>query len=244
MKSKYAAILMYHHIGNPPPGVKLWALYVSRLNFIFQMWYLKTFGFNVVSLEALGDMVKSGREVPQHCVALTFDDGFEDFYENAYPVLKKYAFPATVFCVTGQLGSEAFWEGIELTGTSKIMCAGHMREILSNSNISFAPHTRTHINLEKNDERTAELEISGSMNDIETIIGSSSRVFAAPYGAYKKSTLDILKKNKIDYAVTTDNRAYDIKNDGLLEMPRIIIRRNNHAPGFIYKMRRIFKYGK
>jgi peptidoglycan/xylan/chitin deacetylase (PgdA/CDA1 family) len=235
-----AAILMYHHIGDPPPKVKLWALYVSRLNFAFQMWYLKKAGYNIISLEALGAAAAAGLKIPPYSVVLTFDDGFRDFYTNAYPILKKYNFEATVFAVTGQCGRKGDWEGIELTGTGDIMTEAEMIEIARNSKITFAPHTDGHKKLSALPMPEADAEIKASIDAIKKISGRDVKTFAAPYGDYNAETLGILRKYNIEFAVTTLNRAFNAAADNLLEMPRIIVRRNNHPPGFIYKLYRTF----
>lgn len=241
-KSKnIAAILMYHHIGDPPPKVKLWALYVSRLNFAFQMWYLKKAGYNVISLEALGAAAAAGREIPPYSVVLTFDDGFRDFYTNAYPLLKKYDFAATVFAVTGQCGRKADWEGIEHTGTGDIMSEAEMNEITQNSKVTIAPHTDGHKKLSTLFAVEAEAEIASSIEAVKRISGREVKTFAAPYGDYNAETIGILKKYNIEFAVTTVNRAFNAAADSLLEMPRIIVRRNNHPPGFMYKLYRTFR---
>lgn len=236
-----AAVLMYHHIGDPPPKVKLWALYVSRLNFAFQMWYLKKAEYNVISLEALGALAAAGREIPPYSVVLTFDDGFYDFYANAYPILKKYDFAATVFAVTGQCGRKADWEGIELTGTGDIMNEAELSEITQNSKITIAPHTDGHKKLSSLSAADAETEIAASIAAVKKISGRDVKTFAAPYGDYNAETIEILKKYNIEFAVTTVNRAFNSMTDSLLEIPRIIVRRNNHPPGFIYKLYRTFR---
>ena len=242
--NKYAAVLMYHHVGDPPPGVKLWALYVSRLNFSFQMWYLKTFGFNVVPLRELFEDLESGRDIPPYTVALTFDDGFADFYQNALPVLKKHALPASVFMVTGQAGKIADWEDISLTGTGPLMTGNEIRAAVSTPGIEFFPHTAAHKKLSKLTKAEAVSEIKTSLDAIESLTGLRPAVFAAPYGDYNTETLSALRECGIKYAAGTDNRAVVCGKESLLELPRVIIRRNNHIPGFIYKMFRIFKNGK
>jgi len=242
--NKYAAVLMYHHIGDPPSGVKLWALYVSRLNFSFQMWYLKTFGYRVVPLQEFFEDIEAGRDIAPYTDALTFDDGFDDFYHNALPVLKKYSLPASVFMVTGQAGKTADWEDIALTGTGTLMNETQIRDAASTPGISFYPHTAAHKKLSKLTRDEAAAEIRSSLDAIESLTGSRPAVFAAPYGDYNAETLSVMRECGIRYAAGTDNRAVVSGNEKLLELPRVIIRRNNHIPGFIYKMFRIFKNGK
>jgi len=239
----FAAILMYHHIGDPPPGARLWGLYVSKMNFAFQMWYLKKAGFRVAGLREFIAEASRGKLEP-FTVVLTFDDGFLDFYENAFPVLKKYSFPATVFSVTGQTGGISNWEDIDAAGRGRLMSEEQIGSVISGSRIEFEPHTQNHPKLSSLAPHEEEKEIDESIEAIRRMTGSDPVSFAAPYGDYGRTTLDILKKHGILCALTTENRAFDIRRDGLLAVPRIIVRRNNHPPGFIYKMRRVFSSGK
>lgn len=239
----YAAVLMYHHVGDPPPGVRLWGLYVSKLNFAFQMWYLKTAGFRVRSLGEFIGAVSNGALEP-YTVVLTFDDGFCDFYVNAFPVLKKYGLPATVFSVTGQAGMVSEWEDIDSAGRGKLMDASQMKEIMLGSRVEFAPHTAGHKKLSALPADEEFSEIESSVKAISELAGADPVSFAAPYGDYGNSTREILKKLGIKCALTTENRAFDIRRDDLFSVPRVIVRRNNHPPGFAYKMARIFRKGK
>ena len=100
---------MYHNIGIPPKGVPLKSLYVTPRMFRFQMWYLKTAGFKVVSLQEILSFIK-GNDSDERLVAITFDDGYQDFYDNAFPVLKTYKLPSTVFLVSDLVGKENIWD--------------------------------------------------------------------------------------------------------------------------------------
>ena len=104
-----AIILMYHNIDNPPNGARIPNLYVTPRMFRFQMWYLKTAGFGVVSIKDLLEAVEAGN-MRRSVVSITFDDGYADFYKNAYPVLKQYGYPATVYVVSGLVGKENVWD--------------------------------------------------------------------------------------------------------------------------------------
>ena len=101
------SILMYHRIGKPEFGER--SLYVSEENFERQVEYLlrrrRVLSFeDAVELLARGDLPRGGS------VALTFDDGYRDNYEKAFPILKKHGCPATIFIATEPLETgQALW---------------------------------------------------------------------------------------------------------------------------------------
>lgn len=100
-------ILMYHRLhaehggpeyiyqGNVGPTVKV---------FERQMRYLKTH-YNVIAFDRLIDCLKEGEPIPPNSVIITFDDGYKDIYTLAFPILKSYGLPATVFLATGHIGT-------------------------------------------------------------------------------------------------------------------------------------------
>lgn len=90
-------ILMYHHVTDRD---EVFLPQVTARVFGEQMEYLKR-EYRVRGLDELVEMIKRGEEIPARSVAITFDDGYEDIYRNAFPVLKKYDLPATVFVSTG-----------------------------------------------------------------------------------------------------------------------------------------------
>lgn len=95
-------ILGYHRVKYPSKGQYMEpGMYVSPAAFEKQMRIIEEF-FEVVSLEDICKKVPNSRKPT--CV-LTFDDGWNDFYTNVYPVLKKYRYPATVFLPTGYIGN-------------------------------------------------------------------------------------------------------------------------------------------
>jgi peptidoglycan/xylan/chitin deacetylase (PgdA/CDA1 family) len=82
---------------------------VNRDVFEQQMDYIRT-NMNPVSLSEIAECLSLGKPIPPKAVAITFDDGYEDNYTNAYPVLKKYEIPATIFLTAGYIGtSKVFW---------------------------------------------------------------------------------------------------------------------------------------
>jgi peptidoglycan/xylan/chitin deacetylase (PgdA/CDA1 family) len=65
--------------------------------------------FKFVSLDEIGEHIASGEPFPQRVAAITFDDGYRDVYEHAFPVLKRKGIPAAVFVVTSLVG-QPFWQ--------------------------------------------------------------------------------------------------------------------------------------
>lgn len=89
-------IIPYHMIADRPNGV-----YPETAVSVFekQIRYLAT-NYSIISLDSLVDRIKKKQSL-RGCVAITFDDGFKDNYTNAWPILKKYNVPATIFLLTG-----------------------------------------------------------------------------------------------------------------------------------------------
>jgi len=103
-------ILMYHRVVNPEevPYPLQPGMYVRPVTFESQMKYLRT-NCNVLPLDELAADIKAGSPLPPKTVAITFDDGWYDNYEHAFPVLQKYNLPATVFLPTMYIGADQFF---------------------------------------------------------------------------------------------------------------------------------------
>lgn len=105
-----ALIICYHRI-NDNSNSYLRPMIVK--SFDRQMQYLSK-AYNPVSLERIIEHIRDGRPLPPKAIAITFDDGYRDNYENAYPILKKYSIPATVFLTTDYIGTSgvSHWDKV------------------------------------------------------------------------------------------------------------------------------------
>ncbi len=102
-----ALILIYHGVISSSLEFDMWTQ-LPLPNFECQMDYLRQH-FKVISLQQLAEGI-SGNSVPENAVCLTFDDGFANNYHHAYPVLKKFNLPATIFLATGHVDQGTlFW---------------------------------------------------------------------------------------------------------------------------------------
>ncbi|KYK27621.1 hypothetical protein AYK20_02520 [Thermoplasmatales archaeon SG8-52-1] len=108
----YVAILCYHRVGNTKDR---WAIDTTDIiDFEKEMRYLsKT--HKILSLEEMARIIKGNKNLPKRGVVVTFDDGYKDNYTNAFPILKKYNIPATIFLTTGNIdnGKLFWWDKLE-----------------------------------------------------------------------------------------------------------------------------------
>ena len=152
---------------------------MNIVEFEKQMDYLAAHNYSVISLSELLKELRAG-QLPPKPIVITIDDGFKSTYTLAYPVLKKYNFPATLFIYTNFIeknNGSLTWEEI--------------REMTKN-NIEIGSHTLSHCNLlkyKKNENYETYLarvrrEIFLSKEILESKIEGKVKFFAYPYGVY------------------------------------------------------------
>ena len=115
--------LMYHHV--TPAGS---SINVTPGNFDRQMRFLKENGYQTLHTGEFLDVIKGQRQIPKKAVIITFDDGYKDNYTYAFPVLKKYNLPATVFVIINEIErhDRLSWQEIEdMRGSGIITFGSH-----------------------------------------------------------------------------------------------------------------------
>ena len=224
---------MYHNIGIPPKGIKFRGLYVLPLMFRFQMWYLKIAGFKVVPLRDIVDFIK-GRNSHEKLVAITFDDGYQDFYDKAYPVIRKYHYPATVFIVSGFVGKENLWDYKELNVRKKLLDWNQILELKQNG-VDPGGHSKTHPYLSQLSIEELQTEILDSKTTMEEKLKCPVDYFCYPYGDYNEKVVEVVTQAKYQGAVTVQ-RGFVLQGDNPFEIKRVLIKFNTHPLLFILKL--------
>ncbi|HYM13347.1 MAG TPA: polysaccharide deacetylase family protein [Bryobacterales bacterium] len=165
------AILTYHSLDDSGSVISVRPELFAR-----QMEALAAAGLRVVPLAEL-------RSAPAPAVALTFDDGFQNFATVAAPVLARHGFPATVFLVTDYCGGWNDWPS-QRAGIPRLpLLSWPQIADLSRAGIEFGAHTATHPDLAKLDEAAAREEILSSKRRVEDSAGRPAQSFAYPYGS-------------------------------------------------------------
>lgn len=172
-------IITYHSIDNSGSIVS-----TSPELFRRQMATLNAAGYKTLTLAELAGDLQAGRWPSQKSVVLTFDDGFENFYTEAAPVLNEYSYSATVFLVTSKCGEFNDWAGNPPNlPRSPLLSWNQIRE-LSDTGIEFGSHTMTHPELTTTSPDITTREVTRSKAVIEDAIGSPVVSFAYPFGRF------------------------------------------------------------
>jgi peptidoglycan/xylan/chitin deacetylase (PgdA/CDA1 family) len=172
-------ILMYHAFGAPGEPPSRYIIPIHR--FARQMAWLHWMGCRVLSLEEYLDDRRAFRLSHARSVIITIDDGYKDNYTLAYPILRRYGFPATIFLTSSQIGATYRIEiESELNGRPMLSWPD-VREMMQNG-ITFGAHTRTHPHLTAIPAARAQEEIEGSKRDLEERLGIPIHAFAYPFG--------------------------------------------------------------
>ena len=178
-------ILMYHMVRETEDAKeKRYCCHPTA--FKKQMAYLKRAGYLVVGLDDLIDSIINGTTPPQKSIAITFDDAFADNYENAFPVLKEYGFPATIFVVSQLVGRTNEWMHNNGYPQRKLLGWSRLKEISANG-ITIGSHTRTHPSLIDIEVGSARQEILNSKSELEDALGRPVSFFAYPYGRFNEN---------------------------------------------------------
>lgn len=137
--------------------------------------------FRVVSLSDLVGRLERGQTLNRE-LAITFDDGYLDNYENAAPVLEKLSLPATFFIVTEWMGSDVVpWWDRAAEVHHPWMSWDHVRS-LHRRGFEIGAHTRTHVDLGLVGASEACEEIVGARRELERQLNAPVELFAYPYG--------------------------------------------------------------
>jgi peptidoglycan/xylan/chitin deacetylase (PgdA/CDA1 family) len=171
-------VLMYHHIAEGQGGGKL---DVSPRSFERQMQFLKAHQYRVLDLGSYVRLLKEKRPVPRKAVVITFDDGYDDNFTNAYPILRKAGFPATIFVQAGAVGKPGYLTTEDL-------------RILADGGIEIGSHTVNHAFLPDLDEEGMRREIVDSKAELEGMVGRPVRLFAYPGGGWNATAARLVRE--------------------------------------------------
>jgi len=187
-KESNGRILMYHSVGENSGRLS-----VSPEQFLRQMDWLKSNGYNVFRLNELYSHLVEGCPLPPKSIALSFDDGYIDNYLHAYPILQDYSFTATIFLIADYIGTQTLFPWDSDYEYGKSLNWSHIKE-LSRNNFDFGSHTCTHPLLSSIPVEQTRREIAVSKEIIEEKLGHPAEFFCYPAGNFCAIHMNIVEK--------------------------------------------------
>jgi peptidoglycan/xylan/chitin deacetylase (PgdA/CDA1 family) len=188
-------ILLYHRIGtlkdNDP-------YIVSPQNFLAQMQALKSWGYNSISASELVNAINYGAELPGRPVVITFDDGDETVYSEAFPIMEELGFKGVNYIVVNYIGGAGYMNVEQL---KELAAAGW----------ETGSHSMTHTDLTISDKVEWEMVYSRYM--LGKLLKVPVNTFAYPYGKANPDMYSVLKKNYqagMGLGVSTTQRGVDL----------------------------------
>jgi peptidoglycan/xylan/chitin deacetylase (PgdA/CDA1 family) len=201
-------ILMYHHIDSASNSAGHNKLYTTKYLFNKEMEYLSQNKFVSITLDDLANALLNKKALPKKTIIITIDDGFEDIYTNAFPLLNYYKIKTTIFIITNTLDRKG------------VLSVPMIKEMINSRLISIGSHTINHKNLTKLDTERLKYELKESKNYLEKIFHVSVNSLAYPFGSYDKRVIKETIVSGYKNAVTTKYGKLHYQNK-LYLFPRI-----------------------
>lgn len=173
--------------------------------------FLRRFRYRVIPAPQL---VQVKNALPKRSIVLTFDDGYENFYTEAFPRLARYGFTATVFVVTDRIGQKGYlsWEQLY-----------HLHQ----SGMTIGSHTCTHPHLPDIERSQLEREIRQSRQILEKELKAPVTLFSYPFGGFTREAVALVRQSGYQAAFTT-NRGFVADNQDIFTLRRIRMSPRTH----------------
>jgi peptidoglycan/xylan/chitin deacetylase (PgdA/CDA1 family)/2-polyprenyl-3-methyl-5-hydroxy-6-metoxy-1,4-benzoquinol methylase len=227
-------ILLYHQISERGPE-SLARYRVTPKLFAEQMRYLHRAGFRTVTLEQWLKAMRSYQPLPGRAVIITFDDGYQDFADAAWPVLRQYGFGAYVYLVTERVGQHSSWTET-YGGTAPLMDWETISRIRTEG-AEFGSHTATHPHLEALSPAEVVKEAARSRATLSRVLGTPVSSIAYPNGSEDRSIQHLAGACGYVFGLSCQTRLSRF-TDPPLALPRIEIFGEDSVADFIRKLDR------
>lgn len=198
-------ILMYHSVAEEDESAvrPYYRIAITPSQFLRQMMWLDEQGYRTTSLASAVELLQAGGGAVEKTVVITFDDGYRNFRQHAFPALERFGFTATVFLPTASIADQPL-----IFNRRECMTWGEVRD-LQRRGISFGSHTVSHPQLHGLGREVIREELLRSRETIEDKTGCAVDSFAYPYAfpqtdePFKAMVRQILRESGYRYGVCT-----------------------------------------
>ena len=210
-------ILMFHHIAVPPENADAIRLDLSvpPEHFAEMMAYFAAKDYHSVSIGDVYDALYSNKPLPRNPIVFTFDDGYDDVYTNALPILQKYGFTGTFYIPTGLLERPGYMSWAQV-------------EAMAKAGMDIESHSVTHPSLKAKPLAFLRTEIGDSKKALEAHLGTKVNFFCYPSGEYDALTIQVLQEFGYLSATTTWGGVVE-NSEFPFEWPRVRVHGDDRA---------------
>ena len=188
-------------------------LSLSKATFESHIEWLNENGYTFLSAKEAYEMITTGNNVPKRPIVISFEDGYDDVFTNAYPILKKYNAKATVFISSDNINKESY-------------LSEFMMKTMYEDGISFQGHSMNNKKLQLLHYDEQYKYLKESKEKIESILKNKVEIIMYPYGSYDGDTITVM--DKLGYKMGIGNRyGYARESNGIYNVRRIKITMNN-----------------
>lgn len=204
-------VLEYHRIVPPAEaGDSLPGLVVPPETFSAQLDALRAAGWHAITARELGDDLATGQMPPRRTFVITIDDGWDDGYEHALPILERHGFAATYFVIAGRIDRPDFLSGSQLKA---LVAAGH----------EIGNHTLGHGRLTTLAPNRIAAEIGRASDLIAAVTGARPASVSYPYGAFDRRVIDAIAICPGIRIAMSEVRSIGATWAGRFEVPRLAV---------------------
>ena len=211
-------ILMYHSVSAEEPSM---GINLSPARFEAQIAWFARHGFEFCTVSGLLAAPASG----QKRVAITFDDGFENNYSVALPILRQYGAKATIYLSPAK-------------PDTVLLSESQIRDMADSGDVEFGAHTVDHINLKNVSDEEARSQLRRSRKLAEQLSGMPCVAFAYPYGRYEERHVAMVEEAGFTSAVTTRKKIIRNLSEHRFELPRVSVNGEMNHLQFLIAVRK------
>lgn len=226
-------IIMYHEIC--PERVS--DLSITPAAFALQVRTLRRLGFTPITFADLDAILAGIQDRPRNPLIFTFDDGYENFRQYAFPILQQNNARAVVFLVTGMLGRTNRWDrkkkGIR---SQRLLTEKDIRE-LAEAGIEFGSHSHTHADCAELSAAQRKKEINGSYEMIKELTRRPAMAFCYPYGHHSPELSSYIEaKSMYRFGVVIQGAHTKRTTSARYALPRVFVKPNDFLLRFLWKV--------
>lgn len=205
-------VMMLHRVSENPVDNRLvvTADYLERT----MAQYLQE-GFDLIDIDQVAERIRNRHK--QRFVCLTFDDGYLDTFDLAYPILKEKQVPFCLYATTDYYRGKKHpsW-----SGDIPMMTTEHLRQLATDPLCTIGVHTCSHPHLSELPVDEQRRELTDCKDDLEQLLGREVKHLAYPYGDYDQNTVQLARQLGFLTATITSGRP--VRSDSrLLELDRV-----------------------